>query len=49
MNALPQTKGSWLALLAAIAGIVMPYVPPQYQLLAQAAIAGVGTFATYLP
>jgi len=44
----PKTPGSWLAVLATVGGILMPFVPPQYQLAASAVLAGVGAAASKL-
>lgn len=45
----PQTPGSWLALLATVLGIALPFLPPQYTVYGQAVLAGVGAAATKLP
>jgi hypothetical protein len=44
----PKTPGSWLALVATIMGIALPFMPPQYVIYAQAAVAGIGAAAVKL-
>lgn len=45
----PKTPGSWLALLATVSGILLPFVPPAYVIYAQAITAGIGAAAVKLP
>jgi len=40
------STGSLLAMLATIAGVLFPLIPVQYQIAAQATIAGLGAAAT---
>jgi hypothetical protein len=49
MNIKPQTAGSWLALLATLAGLVTPLLPPQYQLAGQIIVGALGSAAVKLP
>jgi hypothetical protein len=50
-NAQPgaTSYGAIFATLATILGVLLPFVPPQYMIFAQAGVAGLGAAATKLP
>lgn len=49
MNPQKTSAGSVAAAVTGMAGVALPFVPPQYQWIAQMVIAALGAFATYHP